>query len=92
VAHRCHVQPIALEQPLVSETHQYGGTPDCVAIIDGKVALVELKTSVKPFADHLVAMAAHGALWNETSRISSRSRRSTGSACRRTAHTLAKSC
>ena len=55
----CHVQPIALEQPLVSETHQYGGTPDCIAIIDGKVSLVEFKTSVKPFPDHLVAMAAH---------------------------------
>lgn len=62
----CHVQPIALEQPLVSETHQYGGTPDCIAVIDGKVALVEFKTSVKPFADHLVAMAAHARLWNES--------------------------
>jgi hypothetical protein len=61
----CHVQPIALEQPLVSEKHKYGGTPDCIAVIDGKVALVEFKTSVKPFADHLVAIAAHAQLWNE---------------------------
>jgi hypothetical protein len=61
----CHVQPIALERSLVSEIHQFGGTPDCIALIDGKVALVEFKTSVKPFADHLVAMAAHAALWNE---------------------------
>ncbi len=61
----CHVQPIALEVSLVSEAHQYGGTPDCIALIDGKVALVEFKTSLKPFPDHLVAMAAHAALWNE---------------------------
>lgn len=61
----CHVQPIALELSLVSELHQYGGTPDCIALISGKVSLVEFKTSVKPFADHLVAMAAHAQLWNE---------------------------
>ena len=61
----CHVHPIVLEASLISETHQYGGTPDCVALIDGKVALVEFKTSAKPYPDHLVAMAAHAALWNE---------------------------
>src|SRR4029077_1982336 len=37
----------------------------CIAMIDGKVSLVEFKTSLKPFADHLVAMAAHAQLWNE---------------------------
>jgi hypothetical protein len=61
----CHVQPIVLECSLVSEIHQYGGTPDCIATISGKVALVEFKTSVKPYPDHLVAMAAHAQLWNE---------------------------
>jgi hypothetical protein len=61
----CRVQPIALELSLVSELHQYGGTPDCIALINSKVSLVEFKTSAKPYADHLVAMAAHAALWNE---------------------------
>jgi hypothetical protein len=61
----CHVQPIALELSLVSELHQYGGTPDCIALINSKLSLVEFKTSAKPYADHLVAMAAHAALWNE---------------------------
>jgi hypothetical protein len=61
----CHVQPIALETSLVSETYQYGGTPDCIAVIDGKMSLVEFKTSAKPYPDHLVAMAAHAKLWNE---------------------------
>jgi hypothetical protein len=61
----CHVQPIMLEVSLVSERYQYGGTPDCVALIESKVTLVEFKTSAKPYPDHLVAMAAHAALWNE---------------------------
>lgn len=61
----CHLQPIALETSLVSEAHQYGGTPDCIAVIGDKVSLVEFKTSVKPYPDHLVAMAAHAQLWNE---------------------------
>jgi hypothetical protein len=61
----CHVQPIALEGSLVSELHQYGGTPDCIALISDKVSLVEFKTSAKPYPDHLVAMAAHAQLWNE---------------------------
>jgi hypothetical protein len=62
----CHVTPIALELSLVSELHQYGGTPDCIALISDKVSLVEFKTSLKPFPDHLVAMAAHSQLWNES--------------------------
>jgi hypothetical protein len=61
----CHVQPIALELSLVSELHQYGGTPDCIALIDSRISLVEFKTSAKPYPDHLVAMAAHAQLWNE---------------------------
>jgi hypothetical protein len=61
----CHVQPIALECSLVSEVHQYGGTPDCIALINSKLSLVGFKTSLIPYADHLVAMAAHAALWNE---------------------------
>jgi hypothetical protein len=61
----CHVKPIALETSLVSELHQYGGTPDCVALIEGRVSLIEFKTSVKPYPDHLVAIAAHAQLWNE---------------------------
>jgi hypothetical protein len=61
----CHVQPVALERSLVSELHQYGGTPDCIALINSKISLVEFKTSAKPYPDQLVAMAAHAQLWNE---------------------------
>jgi hypothetical protein len=30
------------------------------------VGLLEFKTSPKPYPDHLIAMAAHGRLWEET--------------------------
>jgi hypothetical protein len=62
---QCHVRAIAQECPLVSETYQYGGTPDTIAIINGGLGLLDFKTSPKPYRDHLVALAAHGKLWDE---------------------------
>lgn len=61
----CQVRAIAQECPLVSEAWQYGGTPDTIAMIGNRVGLIEFKTSPKPYPDHLVAMAAHGKLWEE---------------------------
>jgi hypothetical protein len=62
---QCHVRAIAQEVTLVSEMHQYGGTPDTIALIDGGLGLIDFKTSAKPYPDHLVALAAHGRLWEE---------------------------
>ena len=62
---QCHVRAIAQEVTLVSEAFQYGGTPDTIAIIDGGLGLIDFKTSPKPYPDHLVALAAHGRLWDE---------------------------
>jgi hypothetical protein len=56
---------IAQERALVSETWQYGGTPDTIAVIGGGLGLLDLKTSPKPYPDHLVALAAHGVLREE---------------------------
>jgi hypothetical protein len=63
---QCHVRAIAQEVSLVSETHQYGGTPDTIAMIGNGVGLIDFKTSPKPYPDHLIALAAHGKLWEET--------------------------
>lgn len=64
-----HVKPIAHEVVLVSETHQLGGCPDCIAWIDGHVALLDFKTCgtrpKTPYSEQLAAMAAHAVLWNE---------------------------
>jgi hypothetical protein len=63
---QCHVRAIAQECSLVSETFQYGGTPDTIAMIGDGVGLIDFKTSPKPYPDHLIALAAHGQLWEET--------------------------
>jgi hypothetical protein len=62
---QCHVRAIAQETNLVSETWQYGGTPDTIAMIDGGLGLIDFKTSPKAYPDHLLALAAYGRLWEE---------------------------
>lgn len=62
---RCHVEPVVQEVAMVSETFQYGGTPDTIAMIDGELGLIDFKTSAKPYPDNLIALAAHGHLWDE---------------------------
>jgi hypothetical protein len=63
------VRSIAHEVSLVSETHQLGGTPDCIAFVDGELGLLDFKTCTKvpakPYEEQLMAMAAHATLWNE---------------------------
>lgn len=62
------VRIVAIEESLVSEQYQYGGTPDAVAVIDGQLSLLDLKTAKtvrEVFLDQRLAMAAHGALWRE---------------------------
>jgi hypothetical protein len=57
---------IACETPLVSEQHRFGGTPDFLVRIDGKLAMADLKTSNSVYRDYLLQVAAYGLLWNET--------------------------
>lgn len=61
------MRPYAQETPLVSEKHQFGGTPDLIATIGNGLGLVDFKTSAKGdvYPDKLVALAAHGKLWTE---------------------------
>jgi hypothetical protein len=56
---------IACETPLVSEAHRFGGTPDFLVRIDGKLAMADLKTSNSVYRDYLMQVAAYGLLWNE---------------------------
>jgi len=55
------------EIQLVSETYQFGGTPDAIAR-DGKgrLVLLDWKTSDSVYSDHLVQLGAYRLLWNET--------------------------
>ena len=55
---------IAIEEPMVSERHRFGGTLDYVLRIGGKVCLVDLKTG-SLYPKHLAQLAGYGILWSE---------------------------
>jgi hypothetical protein len=62
---QCRVTPIKQEISLVSERHQYGGTPDLVAMVNNGIGLIDFKTGKAVYNEMRVALAAHGNLWNE---------------------------
>lgn len=64
--HSNRAELIPCELPLVSEAHRYGGTPDFLVRINGKLAMADLKTSNSVYRDYLLQVAAYGILWNET--------------------------
>jgi hypothetical protein len=57
---------IEQEVQLVSEQHNFGGTPDAIAK-DGKgrLVLLDWKTSDGVYSDYLIQLAAYRILWNE---------------------------
>ena len=57
--------PIETELSLVSERHQYGGTIDCVAMVDDKLSIVDWKTGKEVYEDHIVQLVAYAHLWRE---------------------------
>ena len=53
------------ELSLLSAKHLYGGTMDAMADKDGKIMLLDWKTSNSVYPDYLIQLAAYGQLWNE---------------------------
>jgi hypothetical protein len=53
------------EMPLVSEKYQFGGCPDAIGEVDGKLCLVDWKTSNSVYQDYLIQLAAYKHLWEE---------------------------
>lgn len=53
------------EQQFVSEKYRYGGTPDAIGEIDGKLYLLDWKTSNRTYSDYLIQLAAYRNLWEE---------------------------
>ena len=62
---KVNFEVIKTEVHLVSEKYQYGATPDCIAKINGKVALFDWKTSDAIYPDYLIQIAAYEQAWNE---------------------------
>jgi hypothetical protein len=62
---QCRVRVIQQEVSLVSEAHQYGGTPDLIAIVNNGVGIIDFKTGKAVYPEMKVALSAHANLWNE---------------------------
>lgn len=56
---------VETETPLVSETHQFGGTPDAIGYANGKLALLDWKSGGHVYSDMLMQLAAYRQLWHE---------------------------
>ena len=50
------------ELPLISEEHAFGGTIDAIGKLNGKLCLIDFKTSNGVYEDHLIQLAAYNHL------------------------------
>jgi len=58
-------EPVKTEISLVSEKHQFGGTIDCIAMINDKLSIMDLKTGKDIYEDHILQIVAYEKLWQE---------------------------
>lgn len=59
------VKVIALETPMISERHKFGGTPDALFEINGKLHMADWKSSNAIYGDYLLQLAGYRILWDE---------------------------
>lgn len=57
--------PVVVEQSMVSNEHQYGGTPDFIGEFNGTLVVIDWKSSNGVYVEHLLQVAAYAQLWNE---------------------------
>ena len=60
-----NMEVVATEKVMVSEIHRYGLRPDCIAMIGGKLCVLDYKTSKGVYGDMLVQLAAYRHGWEE---------------------------
>lgn len=61
-----NIEIIDQEMQLLSEAHQFGGCPDAIGKMpDGRLCLVDWKTSSGVYTDYLLQLAAYKILWQE---------------------------
>ncbi len=53
------METVAIEMPVVSEKYRYGGTVDWLGYIDGKLWLMDIKTSKGLFPEHEYQVSAY---------------------------------
>jgi len=60
------IQIIKQEEELVSETYRYGGCPDAMGLdSEGRLCLLDWKTSNGVYQDYIIQIAAYRNLWEE---------------------------
>ena len=59
------LEPILLEEPMVSEEYGFGGTPDYFGGVDGKLTLLDFKTSGAIYPENFYQLAAYVKLLEE---------------------------
>lgn len=59
------IEPMLIEESLLSETMRYGGTVDCFASVDGVPTLLDFKTSKAIYEEHILQVAAYERLLRE---------------------------
>lgn len=60
-----HIKPLLIEERVLSREHQYAGTVDVVAQIDGVVGVLDIKTSKAIYRDYGLQTAAYVAALRE---------------------------
>ena len=60
-----HVEPILVEEPLVSEKYHYGGTIDCLGRIGNDLVLIDHKTGKGIYDEMFYQLAAYKQLLSE---------------------------
>ena len=53
------IKPILIEEPLVSDTLKYGGTPDLYCELDGVLTLLDFKTGKALYSEVMYQLAAY---------------------------------
>jgi len=59
------IEPVLVEEPLVSERFGFGGTIDCLAKLNGDLILIDHKTGKSIYDEMFYQLAAYKALLNE---------------------------
>jgi hypothetical protein len=60
-----HIQPLIIEKPVYSRQHQVAGRLDKLAIVDGRLAVVDWKSSTGIWAEYVLQTAAYAAIYME---------------------------
>jgi hypothetical protein len=64
-ARDANLEPVFTEQVVWSSTHGYAGTMDLLAKVDGKLAVIDFKTSKSVYAEYQLQVAAYMHALNE---------------------------